>query len=119
MRAALVLHRQSLDTIHAQQAPRDRTPRSVKAMQACKEAWSQAFDTAKEKGHAQSKALRMACVAYKLAMPAMDTLQGIRAAIACIAQGIQLEVFDGRDGSQLLYAAQVALATVNKKAGTK
>ena len=42
--------------------------------------------------------LRMASVAYKLAMPRMESLNAIRAAIACIAQGIALEVFDGRDG---------------------
>lgn len=57
----------------------------------------------------------MASVAYKLAMPKMHDLPSIRAAIACIAQGITLEVFDGRDGSQLLYAAQVALATLKAK----
>jgi len=103
----------------AQAAPRDRTPRAQKAMARCKEAWSQAFETAETKGHPKAKALRMAQVAYKLAMPAMDSLPGIRAAIACIAQGIQLEVFDGRDGSQLLYAAQVGLATINKKGTPK
>jgi hypothetical protein len=57
----------------------------------------------------------MAAVSYKLAMPRMDSLPGIKAAIACIAQGIALEVFDGRDGSQLLYAAQVALTVFNQK----
>jgi len=61
-----------------------------------------AYNIAKEKGLAQPKALCMASVAYKLAMPRMESLNAIRAAIACIAQGIALEVFDGRDGSQLL-----------------
>jgi len=61
----------------------------------------------------------MASVAYKLAMPKMDSLPTIRAAIACVAQGITLEVFDGRDGSQLLYAAQVALATLKAKGAKK
>ena len=63
--------------------------------------------------------MRMASVAYKLAMPKMDTKPGIRAAIACIAQGIQLEVFDGRDGSQLLYAAQAAMSTLKAKGKKK
>ncbi len=56
----------------------------------------------------------MASVAYKLAMPKMDTITSIRAAIACIANGVALEVFDGRDGSQLLYAAQVALTVYHQ-----
>ena len=61
----------------------------------------------------------MASVAYKLAMPRMDSLNAIRAAIACIAQCIALEVFDGRDGSQLLYAAQVAMSTLKAKGRKK
>jgi hypothetical protein len=52
-------------------------------------------------------------------MPKMDTLPSIKAFISCIAQGIVLEVFDGRDGSQLLYSAQVALSVVKQKATAK
>ncbi len=99
--------------------PRDRTSRIDKAITACKEAWSAAYAQANEQGLPAAKALRMAQVAYKLAMPKMDSLPSIRAAIAAIAQGIQLEVFDGRDGSQLLYAAQVALAVLRQKGSKK
>jgi len=77
-----------------------------------------AYNLAKQKGLQAPKALRMASVAYKLAMPKMDSLPTIGAYVACIAQGIQLEVFDGRDGSQLLYAAQVAL-TVSRQSKAK
>ena len=101
--------------IRAVAAPRNRTSRTDRALELCKSEWQAAFDMAKEKGLASTKALRMAAVAYKLAMPKMDSLPTIRAAIACIAQGIQLEVFDGRDGSQLLYAAQVALSVLKQK----
>jgi hypothetical protein len=95
--------------------PRDRTPRSTKAIDHCKAEWQNAYDLAQSKGLAPAKALRMASVACKLAMPKMDNLPAIRAAIACVAQGITLEVFDGRDGSQLLYAAQVAMSTLKAK----
>jgi hypothetical protein len=98
--------------------PRDRTSRTDKALALCKDEWTHAFTIAQEKGLPAAKALRMASVAYKLAMPKMDSLPSIRASIACIAQGITLEVFDGRDGSQLLYAAQVALSVLKQK-GTK
>lgn len=81
-----------------------------RAMQECKAAWSKAYDLAKSKGLPAVKCQRMAAVAYKIAMPKMDSLTTIKAAVACVAQGIQLEVFDGRDGSQLLYAAQVAIS---------
>jgi hypothetical protein len=97
--------------------PRDRTTRAAKAVEFCKEEWTRAYSIAKEKGLSEARAVRMAAVAYKLAMPKMDTLPTIRAAITCIAHGITLEVFDGRDGSQLLYAAQVALSVLNKKGG--
>jgi len=99
--------------------PRDSTNFTDRAMTQCKDEWTHAYELAKEKGLSPSKALRMASVAYKLAMPKMDSLLTIRAAIACIAQGIQLEVFDGRDGSQLLYAAQVALSVLKQKGGKK
>jgi hypothetical protein len=93
--------------------PRDRTTRGLKAAEHCRAEWQRAYELAKSKGFDASKALRMASVAYKLAMPNMDTLPAIRAAITCIAQGIRLEVFNGRDGSQLLYAAQVAMTLLN------
>lgn len=116
MRTALLAHRlREPMSIHAAAPPRDRTSRTNKALAHCKDEWQRAYDLAGQKGLPAPKALRMASVAYKLAMPKMDSLPTIRAAIACIAQGIALEVFDGRDGSQLLYAAQVALAVHHTK----
>jgi hypothetical protein len=49
----------------------------------------------------------------------MINLTSIKAAVACVAQGIQLEVFDGRDGSQMLYAAQVAISIHREKGKSK
>lgn len=115
MRLALIAHRQPLTISAAASPPRDRATRTEKAMQFCKEEWTRAYQLAQEKGLAPAKALRMASVAYKLAMPSLQDLPAIRANISCIAQGITLEVFDGRDGSQLLYAAQVALSLLNQK----
>jgi hypothetical protein len=106
--------------LHAHAAPpRDRTSLAARAAAHCQDEWHHAYQLAKDKGLPPSKALRMAAVAYKLAMPRMDSLPAIRAAIACIAQGISLEVFDGRDGSQLLYAAQVALSVLRQKGKKK
>lgn len=123
MRLALIAHgnpASALPYIEANAAPpRDRTSRSEKALTYCQAEWSRAYDLAKAKGLPAPKAMRMASVAYKLAMPKMDSLPAIRAAIACIAQGITLEVFDGRDGSQLLYAAQVALSVLHPKGAKK
>lgn len=88
-------------------------------MRECKAAWTRAHDLAKSKGHTAVKAQRMASVAYKIAMPKMNSATAIKAYVACVAQGIQLEVFDGRDGSQLLYAAQVALSVHREKGKAK
>jgi hypothetical protein len=101
--------------IHAAAPPRDRTSRTDKALTACRTAWEEAHQDAQTRGLPATTATRHACIAYKLAMPKMDSLPTIRAAIACIAQGITLEVFTGRDGSQLLYAAQVALSMLKAK----
>lgn len=105
--------------IHAAAPPRDRTSRTQRALDLCKSEWMNAWDAATSKGLAKPQAVRMAAVAYKLALPKMDNLPAIRAAIACIAQGIALEVFNGRDGSQLLYAAQVALSLLRQKESAK
>lgn len=89
------------------------------AMNHCKDEWTRAFKLAQQKGLPAVKALRMAAVAYKIAMPRMNSLVNIKAAVACVAQGIQLEVFDGRDGSQMLYAAQVAISIHREKGKSK
>lgn len=115
MRTALMNCQPVLSLAAAAAPPRDRTSRTEKAVERCRSEWQTAYGLAKAKGYTAGRALRMASVAYKLAMPKMDSLPAIKAAIACIAQGIALEVFDGRDGSQLLYAAQVALTVFNQK----
>lgn len=119
MRLALIAHQQAVAIDAGACAPRDRTSRTDKALATCRDSWRDAHAQAKANGLPAAKALRMAQVAYKLAMPKMDSLPTIRAAIAAIAQGIQLEVFDGRDGSQLLYAAQVALSVLKMKGAKK
>ena len=119
MRLALLAYPQPIALEASGAPPRDRTSRTDKALDLCRSEWSRAYDLAQGKDLPAPKALRMASVAYKLAMPKMDSLPTIRAAIACIAQGITLEVFDGRDGSQLLYAAQVALSVLHRKGEKK
>ena len=116
MNAALWTHQPvHIAAVAIDDPPRDRTSRVERSLQHCKAEWDYAYAAAIEKGHTAQRALRAAQVAYKIAMPKMEDLSSIRAAIACTAQGITLEVFTGRDGSQLLYAAQVALATLQKK----
>lgn len=54
-------------------------------------------------------------LSFKLALPGLGSVQEIRTFIGHVAQGIALGIFTGREGSQLLYAAQVALAALKKE----
>ncbi|MFZ1085458.1 MAG: hypothetical protein WAN35_10870 [Terracidiphilus sp.] len=60
----------------------------------------------------KSDCIANAKIMYRLALPPLGTYEEIHAYIACVAQGVALGIFSGRDGSQLLYAAQVALSVV-------
>jgi hypothetical protein len=75
----------------------------------------------KSGGEDKSKAetIARASIMYRLAMPPLDSYAEIHAYIACVAQGVALGIFSGRDGSQLLYAAQVALSVVQVQAKGK
>ena len=55
----------------------------------------------------QAKQMATMCAtAYRCALPTLKA-SNAQAYIACVAQGVALDVFTGRQGSQLLYAAQV------------
>jgi hypothetical protein len=115
MRSSLMAVRCLVAIDASAEPPRDRTSRTARALARCRDAWTEAYSVAQLKGLPAARATRMAAVAYKLAMPEMDSLASIKASISCVAQGITMEVFDGRDGSQLLYAAQVAMSVLARK----
>ena len=64
----------------------------------------------------KSRAVEAAARAYRTAMPALSSQENIRDFIACVAQGILLDVFAGADSSRLLYAAQVANSATQGRA---
>lgn len=45
---------------------------------------------------------------YRCALPALNSREGAMAYVACIAQGAAIKVFEPKEASTLLYAAQVA-----------
>lgn len=85
----------------------------------CMQQTAKAKDYAAANGYTQQERRKLAIMAYKLAMPPMTDKPAIHSYIACVAYGIQVGVFNGRDASQLLYAAQVALSLLKepKEAG--
>ena len=80
------------------------------ALQRCLEAFRRAYKAAAAKGDSDYFSHKAGAIAYRLAMPSTETLADIQALIACVTQGINYQVYDGRESTQLLYAAQVALA---------
>jgi hypothetical protein len=56
----------------------------------------------------QNRAAVAAQRAYCQAMPSLSGAENIRNFIACVANGMLLEVFTGAESTRLLYAAQVA-----------
>ncbi|MGO9940859.1 MAG: hypothetical protein ACLPH3_24630 [Terracidiphilus sp.] len=54
------------------------------------------------------RAEKTAVKAYREAMPPLSGCENIRNFIACVAQGLLLDVFSGSESTRLLYAAQVA-----------
>jgi hypothetical protein len=80
------------------------------ALERCLQAYQRKYRAAAGNGPGDIFTHRAASEAYRLAMPSTETLADIQALIACVTQGINLQVYEGRESTQLLYAAQVALA---------
>lgn len=92
-----------------------QTCESIAAAARCREALERAYldtlaapETAESENACRTRAIDAAARAYRQAMPPLSGAENIRNFIACVAQGILLDVFTGSEPNQLLYAAQVA-----------
>ena len=101
---------------------RSRASSPKPAIRRCCNAWKRAFDAymAKRKPDSCSEifAAGPASVAYCNAMPVLSGFDGIRDFIACVAHGVLIGAIKENRAGQLIYAAQVALATVQREAKT-
>jgi DNA-binding IclR family transcriptional regulator len=95
--------------------PKVASATTRETVRTCIRAFSEEADRAEQEGCSGWERKKRAMMAYKLAMPVMDSRGAVLAYIACVAQGINLKVFSGRDGSQMLYAAQVALSLLREQ----
>jgi hypothetical protein len=98
-------------------------PSSPKAaIRRCCDAWQRAFDAymADKEGDEYDKifAAKPAREAYCNAMPMLAGYEGIRDFIACAAHGVLIGAVPKEKAGQLLYAAQVALATLRHEPKT-
>ncbi len=78
------------------------------AISNCTRAAERARKSGEESGLSTKEIRYRAVMAYKLAMPRMDTTDGCIEAIACAVNGLMADMLSGQDVSKLLYAAQVA-----------
>jgi hypothetical protein len=100
-----------LPTVHAY-------PKKARtAIKRCCAAWQRAHDAHLEGtsggDFARIVAVREAGSAYRRAMPPLAGYESIRDFIACTAYGILIDAIPQKRGNQLLYAAQVALASLH------
>ena len=89
------------------------------AVALCTEVWRKIHAATMEQTRNVYAAERCAAKAFRLAMPPLSGYQNICDFIACAGYGMLLGAIKEENGSKLLYAAQVALASVPKESRTQ
>jgi len=95
----------------------DPNPKHARAaIKRCCAAWQRAYDAHLEgtrgDGFDKITAAFKAGPAYRKAMPPLAGYESIRDFIACVAHGILIDAIPQKRANQLLYAAQIALASL-------
>ena len=96
----------------------DLNPKQARAaIKRCCAAWKRSYDayleSTKGSGRDTIYAAHQACPAYCKAMPPLAGYENIRDFIACAAHGILIGAIPEKRANQILYAAQVALASLH------
>jgi len=89
------------------------------AVALCTEVWKKIHAATVQKTNNPYTAERCAAKAFRLAMPPLSGYQNICDFIACAGYGMLLGAIKAENGTKLLYAAQVALATVPRESKTQ
>ena len=98
--------------------PDGNSPGPEIALRRCCAAWKRAFKAYAEENNDKEYpssdfwGAKLAGEAYRNAMPLLVGYRGARDFIACAAHGILIDAIPEKRANQLLYAAQVALATL-------
>jgi len=87
------------------------------AVDKCVKAYKTVERQAQKDGLTIKEQRHKAAVAFKVTMPPMDTREHVHQAIACITNGMHLDVITGQEASRLLYAAQVSLTLIRMESG--
>jgi len=86
------------------------------AVALCAGGWEKTYRATLQKTGSLYSAKRIAAVVYRMAMPPLTGHQNICDFIACTGYGMLAGAIKPEYGTKLLYAAQVALQAVPKKA---
>ncbi len=85
----------------------------------CTRAWVLFYCEATMKGASDDAARAKARLGYRLALPPLTGSRNVQDFIACVTHGMLFDVLDGKEATQLLYAAQVAHTARRTKSKTK
>jgi hypothetical protein len=85
------------------------------AITRCMNALRRAYQAGLADGKSKCSASMDGEAAYRSAMPRLSGQENIRDFIACVAHGMLIETIEESSATKLLYAAQVALATVRNQ----
>ncbi|MGA8728829.1 MAG: hypothetical protein WB608_08775 [Terracidiphilus sp.] len=85
------------------------------AVARCNDAWERTYKASLAVEKHRVAALMVANRAYCRAMPPLSGAQNIRDFIACVADGMLINVIHEKSASKLLYAAQMAHNTLPKR----
>ncbi len=104
-------------TLNPGPGPNPSSPKA--ALRRCCAAWQRAYKAYMENSGGSSTdeviAAHLGHKAYRNAMPTLSGHDGVRDFIACAAHGILIGAIPENKAGQLLYAAQVALATIQRE----
>jgi len=89
------------------------------AVALCNEAWGKIFKAALDQKFDLDGAEHFAGEAYRRAIPPLSGYQNVCDFKACIGYGMLLGAIKPETGTKLLYAAQLALGAIPKKARTQ
>jgi hypothetical protein len=81
----------------------------------CDRKFAEAVDKALKEGQSAKLAKLTGQLAYSAAMPKLSGAGNIRDFIACVTYAMTLDIIPGKEGTRLLYAAQVAHAALTKR----
>lgn len=85
------------------------------AIAICIKEWQSCYDSKQAEGESVSSAECDANEAYREAMPVLSDRESIQNFIACTAHGMLIGTILSQHGTQLLYAAQVAVGALNRQ----